>query len=662
MHKRYTALITALVILLIGIFALGCGNQAPEVDPMEGFRTGVHGGGTLQEGINARSIRVENEGEDVRITFDFIAGSRMSGGTEETELSELPAYRVYIEESPCRLVVELESLAYWDYTYDPAIENEHLHGFFRRNLSDSEQVTFYFQLKEDMAYTIEDHGGSLSILLRSVPGQESLKNTVHYYAMTDTYREYCSGIISREYDVSPVLCRNFEDIVLISPAYETQAEAEAFLNAAIASSTDLKPEQWEIIALYHNDLPIYDENFGMKVVDAQQAARVNGEAVNLPVLLHDGIYLATAADGSILYSKTIREGDAGSEVEYEELWTLHQDGSTRRMLRFEFAAIEACSYSPDGHKLAVLERAGEGSHLYIFDTDTNDLMADLSEMGFGDMISAFTWNELGNILYAVSGSAGLQVNQYDFTVSEETKRYNVVDRNGADEGSIGFYGGEVYFTQSSMEEGAIIYSIKPEGGVRKAFTEGGAFAFSPDRRYLALTTTGMDTVVGETAVKDAFSLMDLESGKTTLITDAYAVHEFFWSQDGSRLFYFENRLTGSESEATTEGDPLLESEVTEEAPVEEVVTEENIDEGLAEEPETETEQSDPYPYALYMYDVATGESRLVAELSSTAVFPGAKADVLYIPYYDQETMGALVRATYEFTIEESEVSNGKESE
>ena len=52
----------------------------------------------------------------------------------------------------------------------------------------------------------------------------------------------------------------------------------------------------------------------------------------------------------------------------------------------------------------------------------------------------------------------------------------------------------------------------------------------------------------------------------------------------------------------------------------------------------------------------------MAELSSTAVFPGAKADVLYIPYYDQETMGALVRATYEFTIEESEVSNGKESE
>lgn len=629
----------ALAVLLLCGAAFGCGGKEDAEEYMAGFSVdGSVSGGVRQEGVNARALHFEQEGEDLRITLEFVSGSRLSGGTEERALSEPPAYQVSMLPSPARLAVSLESLDYWDYTYETLPENELVYGFFRQNLADSASAVFYFQLSADAGFSVEEKDGNLSILLRRAPDQEKQKNTVRYYAMTNAYREYCSGVIERNSELSPVLCRNFEDVVLISPPYETQAEAEAFFRNA-AESVNLPQEQWEIVALYHNDLPFYPEDMDMETAAAQKVVRVDGTETKLPVLLADGLYLTSAADGTILYSKTIREGDAGIEEEYEELWKLERDGSAHRMLRFEFAAIEQCGYSPDGHKLAVLERAEEGSHLYIFDADTNDLTADLSEMGFGDMIGAFTWNELGNVLYAVSGSAGFQVNQYDFTISDELKRYAAVDKNGADEGSIGVFGGEVYFVQSTLEDGAAVYRIKPEGGVRKTFMEGGAFAFSPDRRYLALSNSSMDTAAdGNTAQE--FRVVELENGASALVTSAFTVNEFFWSQDGTRLFYFENRLSGGENEGTALGE----------------------DTSAAESAESEANNAagDPYPYALYLYEPETGESRLIGEFSSTAVYPGEESGMLYIPYYDKETMGALVRATYEFRFEEIGQNDGDE--
>ena len=211
----------------------------------------------------------------------------------------------------------------------------------------------------------------------------------------------------------------------------------------------------------------------------------------------------------------------------------------------------------------------------------------------------------------------MQLHQYDFNVPDEAKRYSLVDKNGADEADIAYCDGNLYFVETDMNEGAIIYRIKPGGGVRKVFAKGANFVLSPDNRYMAINNAAGDFEASDQ--KNIFRIMNMETGLFEDVTDAFSVYSFFWSRDCTKLYYFENRLSGSANE------------------------EEGTDSA------TQESEQDSYPYTLWVYDLLEKKSRALMDLPTTQLLMSGLSDKFYINYLDQETMGSLVRACYEIS-------------
>lgn len=493
-----------------------------------------------------------------------------------------------------------------------------------------ESVYLCFQLAQDAAFQIQEQGGQLSVTLLPVvqeaqPEQEA--EEAPWYLIGNGFRDYCEGTLLGAEQMTPTYTSSLDQVVLISQAYASDIEAELAKRQILEQNPSALESDWMAVQLGADGLPAFDETARQQAAFVEAVQRRNGQVAGAQVCLADGIFLSSVPrrlGGGILYSKRITEGIGAEAISYEELYILDSQDKEKRLLDYAFATVERAVFSPDGRKLAVLEREAERTNLYVVDVGTRDIITELTRAGFGDTVSALCWDSMGSMLFAVSGSGEMQVHAYDFNVPDETKRHTVVDKNGANEGYIGYCGGEVYFVQSEME-GDTIYEIKPEGGVRKAFCQGGAFALSPNNAYMAIS--GASSIAG--GAGGEFLLRDMQTGQTQTITDDFAVYDFVWSQDGSILYYFENRLSGSVGEAGEEAAA------------------------------TQTPQpQDPYPYTLWAYQLESGESQPVCDLASTRIAASSWANRLYYTYLDEETMGEKVRATYWIDFQQTPEQSG----
>ncbi|MDD3920592.1 MAG: hypothetical protein PHO41_05440 [Eubacteriales bacterium] len=635
-------------LLIILCFALlltaGC-KQAEVAAPTlpEGYHTAgewISGGADVGD-INAKSLSVTDvpalsgEAEETALTFSFVTGSRMSGGTEEAPGCGVPAYTVYLLENPHRLVVEFALLAHWDYSHGLSYDSTLVKDDFRQSIFGDQRTSIYFQLDQPALFTVAEDGDTLTVTLRPQP----LEEATYYHVTCNAYQEYTNGLFSREFDISPTLPANGTQPLLISRAFQTAEEAEAFRALGISEYPSLLPELWQVVELPAGARPAYDSSLDYLETESTPAARLNGNEVLLPVMAPDGLYLCDTPDGGFLYSKML---DADDGEGYQQIWQVNAAGK-QLLTAFEFAAIEQACYSPDGRKLAVLENASGNTHLYVFDTDTYELLNDLSEMGFGTSTSAFIWNSLGNMIYAVSGSGSIQLHQFDYSIPDEQKRHSLIDRNTVEEGSIGYYDGELYFAVSSLEEGSSIYRIKPEGGVRKPFTNGSAFFVSHDDRYMAIITSAES---GQTA-GSAYSLdlLELATGERSTVTSEFYPYDVLWSQDCTKLYYIESRVTGGQTEENTSGDEGdAPADATDDAASDDPAAEPEEAPATEEAPVTE---EDPYPYTLWEYNVATKASTKLIDLCAPDLFCAGENGVFYLCRYDTDDLGRTrFRATY----------------
>lgn len=91
-------------------------------------------------------------------TLGFIGGSRMSGGTDEREVANVPRYAVTLLPQPTRLAVSFDSITYWDYLRDLDLSaSGFLLGSFGTVFEGSEAFTLYFQLAGEAAFQVVEH-------------------------------------------------------------------------------------------------------------------------------------------------------------------------------------------------------------------------------------------------------------------------------------------------------------------------------------------------------------------------------------------------------------------------------------------------------------------------------------------------------------------------
>jgi len=179
----------------------------------------------------------------------------------------------------------------------------------------------------------------------------------------------------------------------------------------------------------------------------------------------------------------------------------------------------------------------ESSYLYIYDLQTNSL-DNLGEEGMGSQTSVFLWDPLGTAIYAITGEERQQLLKYDFTIFDETARISAVEEREMTEGDLGFYNGDLYFTniEDDPDAGAyreLIFRIKPEGGLRHEFATGGSFRLSPNGEYMAILRT--DTLGEEEMENTTLVIKNMLNGaESVIVTDQHVV-AFAWG--GSALFY-----------------------------------------------------------------------------------------------------------------------------
>ncbi len=666
MQKRiFTIFIAALLV-----FICGCVRDIqPEESELpalsyEGFTDQSTSGGAELNGCNLRMVTVEWASTDIDtvfdtvITLDFRMGSNLTEGDSELTLRTLPDYEISIVGEPYRLAIKIGKLEHTDYLYncgyfdsgssllsdeekvdlDDAVtydrmpnNNEIILGNFSVSDATDGSYTLYFQLSNAAMYSVQEADSALVVTLRpvmstgsetqapsasdnsdiiDVSSAEKAGDGEAYYVLANAFDAYRSGKLNHD-EMTPTLSNDLNSILLISKGFSSKDEAEQLMKKLKSNESGIAESQLSIVRVKNGELPKYES--GMANLAAYDVApyKTNDGSEQVSVSIPDGLALAITPDKSAcLYSKRIKEyADGGESMEYEQLWLYSYSGSSRAFSSYQFQQIVSAAYSPDGRRLAVLEMAGESSHLYVFDVDSRDILNDLSAMGFGETISAYCWDSMGGRIFSIGGNGEIAVHQYDFNVPSESKRHSIVDKKGCDEGTVGFANGEVFFIETGLDPVGTIYRIKPEGGTRREFISGNNFRISPDSRYMAYTVPQSDAEDSDSYI---FAYIDMQSEETFEITRAFNVFTFFWSNDGKKLYYFENKLNGS-------GDDGVEAA---EASVEE------------------------YPYILWVYDISSRESKVVAELMSTSVISGKTADTVYVCYKDSETLGNVIRATY----------------
>lgn len=584
------------VILIMGLALCSCdkNNSDEKAYIPEGYSYGEISGGTACNNVNIKNIDVSQNGNELSINIGFSTGSNLNE-SDEASLSYIPSYSVKRIEAPYALAVHVDSVTYTDYERNFDVSDVPcVCGVF----FDSVKSTVYFRFTDDMAFKTEEKQNTLSISAVKA-GDSRSADEFAYYVTANLYDYYRDGFIELDQSLTPTISREGK-ILFISKAFVQKEQADELLQALIGKYTDYA-DGFDVIAMYYNEMPIYDESLDASAARSAKVIRKNGSESTPDCLISDGHLFAITGEG-LIYEKNIKSG-SGIVSELR----IKVGSSSEKLLNYEFANIESVKFSSDKSKLAVLENSATGSHLYIFDTVSGEMLYDLSEAGIGKRISSFVWNELGTAIYTVSGTGSIAIKMYDFNISDELKRISTVYDGIVDEGSFELRDGKLYFSATD-ENGSIIYSLKPELGVKSKFCKGSAFRFS--EKAVAVTT--VSTVVAMEKGDYSFYIRDLATGEATVVTKDFPVFDFRWSESGRYLYYIENTKSQDTDSATSSGTSV---------------------------------ETDNYPYILHRYDTETGKSETLCNLKSYSNL-GVMGDDILVMYYDGDADTVFVKSTY----------------
>lgn len=534
---------------------------------------------------NLYSISYENVSvdsvESLVIHFDFMQGSAIEDSNQRSAYC-VPEYNIVLLENPSRLNINFPNLKYLDYerkvnTNKP--NYQHLLGDFSYDYNGR---NIFFEFDMSVAFRAEKNDNRLTI--RIIPLQNKNVQDVNYFVTANAFEDYITNAFESEL-LNPTLTRENGGAILISKPFANENAARSFYNELVKVHPDYS-KTFEVIAMHKGQVPIYNPEKDSINISNIYPALIENAPAGLPSVLSNGQFLCDAPNGSILYSKRSTQTES-------DFFTLHV--KTQKGIEdidYEFENIESALYSPDSKMLAVLESSSTGSHLYIFATKTGKLITDLSDSGLGKRISDFIWNEYSTAIYAICGTETVQLKMYDFTMPEGS-RTSIVYGGYVDESGLALQNSLLYFVCSD-ETGASVYNIRPDGGARRAQFSGSSFAFSNDGKHIAVTTAGVFMLPDS---KSNFSVYDVETKESILVTEEFDVFDFVWGKDNT-LYYIQNKQGSTETE---EGVSIYE-----------------------------------YPYVLYSFDIETQQSTMVCELKSSTILVSNRYANPLLLYVDDE--------------------------
>ena len=596
-HLRIIILILVTLMLL-----LGCAPQAEQTeDAYTPLQTATGGVAEPADNINVKDIDITSDGADTVLTILMLSGSRAAGYTE-SKLVSLPEYEITQLKQPQRLMIRLHDISFWDYeTKDDWALSDFVLGMFREVPADDDSLILYIQLSRSAEFAVDEVDGDL--VIRLTPGAAG--DTDMYYCVANAFFEHQEGIWPQSIDMLPVLCSDGTNKMLISQPFESKPQAQAFAQTANNTlQAALKEASVYVIALSAGALPDYTSGVDISLSDDKSVVMKDGVLMDTPLLLQNGKYLATAADGRIAFSRSYKPEEPALEQDIyllsEKLWLLDPNGRIQNIDVSEFFSISDAAFSMDGRYLAILDVSIENRVLYIYDFETEKPF-NLGEEGFGNQTASFAWSDTGNTLYAMTGRQGaMQLMSCTF-MPDGTHDFPIaVEEQAGAEGALAESNGRLLFADNFAGDTGVIYEI---GDTRREITTGSDLRVSPDgKTLLVLEAIAMEGEERLTSLK----LVDIETGEATVIVSSVEVSAFCFMQDGGKVYF--------------------------------------IDAAVAE-PRGE------YIYALFSYDIISGSLEQVALTSTDDFAQGSQPGEIYlIDYIDDAEQGFYATFVYDSSL------------
>jgi len=549
-------------------------------------------GGTEKpaDNINLKAVDIVSDGSQTVLTLSLISGSRKAG-YPESKLTRLPAYEITTLGQPYRLKITLDGISFWDYEQTSWNLSGLVTGLFREVPAYNDSLVIYVQLAREVEYSVTEDEGSLILTLTS--GVQT--DAAGYYCVADAFYEHQEGVWPGDIDMTPVLCTDSQNKLLISQAFPTQAEAEAYRQRVSERlAQELPGKTVSVIYLEAGALPDYAADIDYSLAEGQGVLLKDGALLSTPVLLNNGRYLATAPDGTIAFSRVYQPaGSAPGQEAYlstEKIWTMDISGRIQSVDTPEFYSISSAAYSASGRYLALLDISIENRVLYVYDF-AEGMLYNMGEEGLGSQTSSFAWSGDEDKLYAMSGNESMQLNVCEFAEDGSFRIGGIEERPGA-EGNLAVSGNRVFFADFEAKK---VYEI---GGMRYEMGSGVDVKVSPDAKKLLILDTKADA---EDHVTTDLKIYDIEADRTDIIVTDARIDVFCFGSDG-KVYYTEDA-----------GEQAV----------------------------------DGYPYALYVCDPAAGYAPKLVALSSTPEMAAGGGKLYFIRYIGEGDRGFFATYIYD---------------
>ncbi len=494
--------------------------------PIDSAMPSLSAGGEPQPGekINLKDIDITLEEDRTVITLSMLSGSR-NAGYAESKLTKLPEYEISELGQPQRLMIKLHDMSFWDYEEKSTWEfSDTVLGLFREVPANDNTLIIYIQLSCGAEYNVEESEGDL--IIRLSPGVRNEEQK--YFCLSNSFSEYQDGTWPRSVEMTPVLCIDLNNVLLVSKPFDTEEEANAFKEAADEALKDVLPNNEVYVAQLGKDIlpdflsKDYSAAVGKSVVMKQ------GVLMDTPLLLPNGKYLASASDGRIAFSRRYGSDRPDIYPFSEKLWILDTNGRMQNIEVHDFYSIEEAAFSPDGNYLGILDISVQDRVLYVYDFTSGELI-NLGEEGFCDT-AALAWSDENNTLFAMTGYEPVQLMSCRF-FPDGTFTVETIDDSLSSAGKLGVSQGRLFYAENTGSSGTI-YQLDN----KREVTRGTNFTFSPDgKTMLVLEEASSETEEVLTSLK----LCDIETGESSYIVKDANISGFYFSVNGSKVYYMD---------------------------------------------------------------------------------------------------------------------------
>jgi hypothetical protein len=549
MYRRGKLLIIVLAVAAIAVALTACAKKVIPAQSSAAPKSAVSGyyspeqglsGGQDLHSVNLRDIQVERNSTDgdTIVTLTFKDGS-LQMGMEETPTKGVPKYSTQWIDGVDRLVLDITGLAYWDYeVIEDEIKDSPILGVFKQSVENTELTRLFFNLKSNVIYKIHEKDNQLVITMRAMPADDTSK----FYVELNAYDELSSGKLTGEEGLLPSLCSDKQNITLISKPYASSEEANAFLETV---KKDLLPKlpgkSAMVVEVKGDQLPKFNAQGALDVYTSTPVVRREGKEQTAPIMITNGSILCWRNDGmAYVYASPFFLGEGSESTSYVKLYLYDVTTSKASLLTdVEFNDILQAEFSDDGQYVAFIDQGQKARVLYIKDTTAPvDMVMTASEAGLGVDTASFTWgsNQADHTIFAITGEDDmLQMMSWTLKGDGEPVVQTLVEQEFT-EGSIGYFGGKVYYSQSSDQASKTgIFVYDPSTRKTRRLSDGSTFELNRKTGNMAIQVEDNSDTENDVSVLKLYNPSD---NTDSVILDGKPLGDsIVWSNDGMELYY-----------------------------------------------------------------------------------------------------------------------------